>query len=242
MAKEGSTVSGLMDSFATTGQRGAPVRRAAARPGQQVRPRPVRAERLHGQPGDPDRQVDRGLHLPVARVAVPRPRRQGRRSGSSTECRGSRRATALRRASSVAGSRRLRAGVAPTAAPPADASAGTGRRPTMQPKASVAVETTVRRQVDTAGRTQPPRRPSIPAATASSVSSGASSPLETSSPSWPPTATHGPGQGRGERQRLGHRHPLPRHARTSRSRSRRTRRAAPNAARSWSATAAATSA
>ena len=71
MAKEGSTVSGLMDTFATTGQRGAPVRRAAQGPRQQVRPRPVRAERLHRQPGDPDRQVDRGLHLPLARVAVP---------------------------------------------------------------------------------------------------------------------------------------------------------------------------
>ena len=43
MAKEGSTVSGLMDTFATTGQRGAPVRRAAQGPRQQVRPRPVRA-------------------------------------------------------------------------------------------------------------------------------------------------------------------------------------------------------
>ena len=52
-------------------QRGAPVRRAAQGPRQQVRPRPVRAERLHRQPGDPDRQVDRGLHLPVARVALP---------------------------------------------------------------------------------------------------------------------------------------------------------------------------
>ena len=55
----------------------APVRRAAARPGQQVRPRPVRAQRLHRQPGDPDRQVDRGLHLPLARFAVPHRRRQG---------------------------------------------------------------------------------------------------------------------------------------------------------------------
>ncbi len=51
--------------------RGAPVRRAAQGPRQQVRPRPVRAERLHRQPGDPDRQVDRGLHLPLARVALP---------------------------------------------------------------------------------------------------------------------------------------------------------------------------
>ena len=56
---------------------GAPVRRAAARPGQQVRARALRAERVHGQPGDPDRQVDRGLHLPVARVALPLHRRQG---------------------------------------------------------------------------------------------------------------------------------------------------------------------
>ena len=77
MAKEGSTVCGLMDSLATTVslalQYGVPLQR----PGQQVRPRPVRAERLHRQPGDPDRQVDRGLHLPVARVAVPVRRRQG---------------------------------------------------------------------------------------------------------------------------------------------------------------------
>ena len=77
MAKEGSTVSGLMDSLRDHRVRGAPVRRAAQGPRQQVRPCPVRAERLHGQPGDPDRQVDRGLHLPVARVAVPARRRQG---------------------------------------------------------------------------------------------------------------------------------------------------------------------
>ncbi len=57
--------------------RGAPVRRAAQGPRQQVRPRPVRAVGLHRQPGDPDRQVDRRLHLPVARLAVPVRRRQG---------------------------------------------------------------------------------------------------------------------------------------------------------------------
>ena len=39
------------------GQPGAPVRRAAAGRGEQVRPRAVRAQRLHRQPGDPDRQV-----------------------------------------------------------------------------------------------------------------------------------------------------------------------------------------
>ena len=77
MAKEGSTVSGLMDTFATSVSRGAPVRRAAEGPRQQVRPRPVRAVGLHRQPGDPDRQVDRGLHLPLARFALPVPRRQG---------------------------------------------------------------------------------------------------------------------------------------------------------------------
>ena len=77
MAKEGSTVSGLMDTFATTVSRGAPVRRAAQGPRQQVRPRPVRAVGLHRQPGDPDRQVDRGLHLPLARLALPVARRQG---------------------------------------------------------------------------------------------------------------------------------------------------------------------
>ena len=71
MAKEGSTVSGLMDTLATMTSRRAPVRRAAAGPGQQVRPRPVRAGRLHRQRGDPDRQVDRGLRLPLDGLAVP---------------------------------------------------------------------------------------------------------------------------------------------------------------------------
>ena len=43
MAKEGSTVSGLMDSLATMTSHLAAVRRAAARPGQQVRPHALRA-------------------------------------------------------------------------------------------------------------------------------------------------------------------------------------------------------
>ncbi len=55
----------------------APVRRAAPRPGQQVRPRPVRAVRLHRQPGDPDREVRDRLHLPLARQPLPRRGRQG---------------------------------------------------------------------------------------------------------------------------------------------------------------------
>ncbi len=53
-------------------QRRAPVRRAAARSRQQVRACPVRAVGVHGQPGDPDREVDHRLHLPMARLAVPR--------------------------------------------------------------------------------------------------------------------------------------------------------------------------
>ena len=68
---------------------GAPVRRAAARPGQQVRARPVRAVGVHRQPGDPDREVDRGLHLQVARLAVPVPGRQGVAGADrSVGCRG----------------------------------------------------------------------------------------------------------------------------------------------------------
>jgi ribonucleotide reductase alpha subunit len=52
-------------------QRRPPVRRAAPRPGPQVRPRPLRAVRLHQQPGNPDRQVDRRLHLPLDGLALP---------------------------------------------------------------------------------------------------------------------------------------------------------------------------
>ncbi len=59
------------------GQPGAPVRRAAQGRRQQVRPRAVRAQRLHRQPGDPDREVARRLHLPVARLPVPADGRQG---------------------------------------------------------------------------------------------------------------------------------------------------------------------
>ncbi|GIW20031.1 MAG: hypothetical protein KatS3mg065_0327 [Chloroflexota bacterium] len=77
MAKEGSTVSGLMDSFATAIslalQYGVPLRDLV----EQVRPRPLRALGLHRQPRDPDRQVDRRLHLPVARLALPAPGRPG---------------------------------------------------------------------------------------------------------------------------------------------------------------------
>ena len=78
MAKEGSTISGLMDTLATSVslalQYGVPLQGR----GEQVRPRAVRAQRLHRQPGDPDRQEPRGLHLPLDGIALPAGRGQGR--------------------------------------------------------------------------------------------------------------------------------------------------------------------
>ncbi len=77
MAKEGSTVSGLMDSFATTVsvalQYGVPLRDLVNKFAH-VRFEP---SGFTGQPGDPDRQVDRRLHLPVAGIPVPVDRREG---------------------------------------------------------------------------------------------------------------------------------------------------------------------
>ena len=49
----------------------AAVRRAAAGAGRQVQPRPLRAVGHDAQSGDPLREVDRRLHLPVAGVEVP---------------------------------------------------------------------------------------------------------------------------------------------------------------------------
>ena len=66
MAKEGSTVSGLMDSFATAIslalQYGVPLKVLV----RQVQPHALRAVGLHRQPRHPDRQVDHRLHLPLA--------------------------------------------------------------------------------------------------------------------------------------------------------------------------------
>ena len=53
----------------------AAVRRAAPGAGRQVQPRPVRAVGDDAQPGDPLREVDRRLHLPVDGVEVPVQRR-----------------------------------------------------------------------------------------------------------------------------------------------------------------------
>ena len=84
MAKEGSVVSGLMDSFATVHllalQYGVPLKVLV----RQVQPHPLRALGLHRQPGHPHRQVDHRLHLPLAVAEVPPQRgRAGRGQGPS---------------------------------------------------------------------------------------------------------------------------------------------------------------
>ena len=65
MAKEGSTIGGLMDTIGTLVslalQYGVPVEAH----GQEVRPLALRAERLHQEPRHPQRQVDPRLHLPL---------------------------------------------------------------------------------------------------------------------------------------------------------------------------------
>ena len=71
MAKEGSTVSGLMDSFACAVSIGIAARRAAQAAVREVRAHPLRAQRLEPQPGHRLRQVDHGLHLPLAAAALP---------------------------------------------------------------------------------------------------------------------------------------------------------------------------
>ena len=73
MAKEGSVVSGLMDSFATAIslalQYGVPLQVLADK-FSHTRFEP---SRLHRQPGHPHRQVDHRLHLPVAGAEVHKP-------------------------------------------------------------------------------------------------------------------------------------------------------------------------
>ena len=68
MAKEGSTISGLMDIVRHRDLAGAAARRAAQAPGRQVRAHALRAVGLDRQPGDPARLVDHGLPLPLARA------------------------------------------------------------------------------------------------------------------------------------------------------------------------------
>ena len=131
--------------------RGAPVRRAAQGPRQQVRPRPVRAERLHRQPGDPDRQVDRGLHLPVAGVALPRRRMTRPGSGSSIAPRSEDAPPAP-----FAANRGFAAGGSPRWPPPAAAKL-TAARPTPDRRS---LEPTRHRQGRATRRRPRPSRPS----------------------------------------------------------------------------------
>ena len=77
MSKEGSTISGLMDSFATSIsfclQYGVPLQFLVDKYSH------VRFERLDRQQRDPLRQVADGLHLSVDRVKVPAPGLQNHR-------------------------------------------------------------------------------------------------------------------------------------------------------------------
>ena len=225
MAKEGSTVSGLMDTLRDdrSAWRSSTACRCK-RPRQQVRPRPVRALGLHRQPGDPDRQVDRGLHLPLARLAVPVGRRQGGLGLID------RTAVVADVAGVAPGLRHCRSWPSPAA--PADAPrprrcryrrpAGRARQPATEtdaPKATAVAES--------------PAEATTPAG-----ASWRSSPPTATAKVTRPTATarrNGNGGGVAD-------HAEPRRPRRSASRPRPTPPAAPNAARSWSATAAATSA
>ena len=71
MAKEGSTLSGVMDSFRDDLLDGAAVRRAVEGPGRQVQSYAIRALGLHVESAGAVREVDHGLHLPVSRFEVP---------------------------------------------------------------------------------------------------------------------------------------------------------------------------
>ncbi len=70
MAKQGSTISGLMDSFATAVslalQYGVPLDVLC----EQIHPHALRAQRLVRKSQDRLREVDYGLHVPVARTEI----------------------------------------------------------------------------------------------------------------------------------------------------------------------------
>ena len=77
IGKEGSTLRGMMNSFATAISIVAAVRRAARDARAQVRLHALRAGGDHDEPRDPVREVDAGLHHALAGVALPRRRRAG---------------------------------------------------------------------------------------------------------------------------------------------------------------------
>src|ERR1017187_10787810 len=66
MSKQGSTISGLMDSFATAGVARPPAWCLARSLVQQVYPRALRAQRVDGQSQNRLRQVHCRLHLSLA--------------------------------------------------------------------------------------------------------------------------------------------------------------------------------
>ena len=74
MSKEGSTIYGVRRLVRPGHLLRAAVRRAAADPGRQVQPRPVRAGRPDEEPRRAHRQVDRRLRLPLDGDQVPLPR------------------------------------------------------------------------------------------------------------------------------------------------------------------------
>src|SRR2546426_11260002 len=70
-AKEGSTVSGLMDCFATAVSLAFAIRRYAQGTLRQVQSHPVRAERMVGSERDRLRQLVDGLLVPLFSAQVP---------------------------------------------------------------------------------------------------------------------------------------------------------------------------
>ena len=97
IGKEGSTLRGMMNSFATAISIVAAVRRAARDAGAEVQLHALRAGRDHAEPGDPVREVDARLHHALARDRAswtPTPRRSSA-SSRRRSARGRRRRTPM---------------------------------------------------------------------------------------------------------------------------------------------------
>ena len=70
MAKEGSTIGGLMDGIGTLTSLALQVRRAPRGPGAQIRLRPLRTLRVYQEPGCPQRRLDYRLRIPLDGLPV----------------------------------------------------------------------------------------------------------------------------------------------------------------------------
>ncbi len=81
IGKEGSTMRGLMNAFATAISTRPPVRRAARRLRAQVQLHALRARGHHRQPGDPLRQIAAGLHHALGRQSLHRGHRDAGGTG-----------------------------------------------------------------------------------------------------------------------------------------------------------------